>query len=504
LPQTQPLEASIGQKLHVEANMSSPGGPVADERVKAQPKESSEPRTPGGERTPGELRRMHKEKLWTPFIQMKTVVDSDPVVFSHGKGAYLYDVDGRKYLDAHASLWLVNVGYGCNEVVEAACTQLRKLPFFSMFMGYSNQPAIYLAAKLLDLTNPEGMGKVFYSGSGSEAVETALKIARQYWRNLGREEKHKVISRHSAYHGVTFGAMSATGIPANRQAFGPLVPGFRHIPDPNCYRNDFRDGLTDEEVSEVAADALRNAIEEERPETVAAFIAEPVQGAGGVIIPPESYLGKCREICSEYEVLFIADEVITGFGRLGSWFGSRRYNVKPDIMCFAKGLTSGYLPLGATLCSEDIYAAFLGTPEDGREFRHGNTYSGHAAATAAALANLDVVERNDLIQNARVMGDHLLTGLRSLDRHPIVGDVRGVGLLARVELVEDRATRRPFPPRAGIGRWVQQYAQEEGVIFRNVGDVITLSPPLILTREEVGRIVDVLDRAITAVVEKGL
>jgi adenosylmethionine-8-amino-7-oxononanoate transaminase len=443
----------------------------------------------------------HQNTLWTPFMQMKTVQQQGPLIFEHAEGVHLYDTDGRAYLDAHGSLWLANVGYGRTEIADAVYEQMKKMAFCSMFMGFSNQPAIDLAASLIRHASPEGMGKVFYSDSGSEAVETALKIARQYWKNIGRGTKYKFISRRNAYHGVTFGALSATGIPANRRMFEPLLPGFSHIPDPNQYRNEFGFGLNEEEVSAAAAHALRAAIEHEHPDTVAAFIAEPVQGAGGVIVPPESYLQRCRDICSEYDVLFIADEVVTAFGRLGSWFGCRRYGVQPDIMCFAKGLTSGYVPLGATLCSDAIYDAFLSEPGDGKEFRHGNTYSGHAAATVAALVNLDIIEREDLPDNARVVGHHLLEKLQLLRRHELVGDVQGTGLLARVELVENRERRQPFLDAGRTGAAVQRRAQELGVLFRNVGDVLTFSPPLVITTTHADQIVAVIDQAIGEVAD---
>jgi adenosylmethionine-8-amino-7-oxononanoate transaminase len=435
----------------------------------------------------------HQKSLWTPFIRMETVLENGPLIFERGDGVYLYDTSGRQYLDGHASLWLMNVGYGRTEIADAAYAQMRKLAFFSMFQGFSNPTTIELADRLTELTEPEGMAKVFFSDSGSEAVETALKMVRQYWKNLGKPGRYKVIARRNAYHGVTFGAMSATGVTLNRKMFEPLVPGFRHISDPNCYRNDFAPGLSEEEISAAAADALKKAIEFEGPDTVAAFIAEPVQGAGGVVVPPESYLRRCREICDAYDVLLIADEVITGFGRTGTWFGSRTYGVKPDLMCFAKGITSGYVPMGATMCSQRIFDAFLGA---GKEFRHGNTYSGHATAAAAALANLAIVEREDLPENARKVGVHFLERLRRLERHSIVGDVRGIGLLARVELVEDKASKKPFTPLGQMGGKVQRRAQELGLVFRNVNDIITLSPPLILTEEQADSIVDILDQAI--------
>jgi adenosylmethionine-8-amino-7-oxononanoate transaminase len=435
-------------------------------------------------------------------MQMATVQKSGPVVFDRAEGVFLYDTTGKRYIDAHASLWLTNIGFGRREVIDAAYAQMQKMAFFSMFQGFTNPPAIELAERLLELTKPERMGKVFYSDSGSEAVETALKIARQYWRNRGRTGKYKFISRRNAYHGVTLGALSATGVTANRRMFEPLVPGFVHIADPNCYRHDFGPGLTDEEVSEAAATALRRAIEFEGPDTVAAFIAEPVQGAGGVVVPPPSYLKKCREICTDYDVLFIADEVITGFGRTGTWFGCRTYGVQPDLMCFAKGITSGYIPMGATACTEEIYDAFLGTPGDGKEFRHGNTYSGHAAAAAAGLANLDIVEREDLPGNARDVGAYFLKRLHELEKHPIVADVRGIGLLARAELVEDKRTRKPFKTPGALGFRIQRKAHELGLIFRPVVDILTFSPPLILTTEEADLIVDTLDEAIGQVLRE--
>lgn len=448
-----------------------------------------------------ELDQAHRLSLWTPYIQMETIREEGPLIFDRAEGVYLYDVSGKKYLDAHASLWLVNVGYGRQEVIDAVHEQMKKMPFFSMFLGYSNAPAIELGERLRRLTESEGMGKVFYSDSGSEAVETALKMVRQYWKNLGKTGKYKVIGRRNGYHGVTFGALSASGMPGNRKMFEPLLPGFRHIPEPNCYRNDFGENLTEEQVSEAAANALEKAIEFEGPDTVAAFIAEPVMGAVGVIIPPTSYLQKCREICTKNNVLFIADEVITGFGRTGTWFGSRTYGIQPDIMCFAKGLTSGYVPMGATMCSEEVYQGFLGTPGDGKEFRHGNTYSGHAAAAAAALANLEIVEREDLPGNTKKVGEYLLTRLRELEKYPIVGDVRGIGLLARIELVQDKSTKKPFDNPGAVGGRVRKRVEELGVIFRNVVDVLTLSPPLVLTEEEADIIVDAFDQAIGEVIQ---
>ena len=443
-----------------------------------------------------ELSRKHIDRLWTPYIQMQTVRDQGPLVFDHAEGVYIYDVDGKQYLDGHASLWLMNVGFGRTEIADAAYAQMKELPLFSMFMGYSNRPAIALAEKLASLAEPEGMGKVFFSDGGSGAVETGLKMARAYWKNRGKSGKYKIIGRQRAYHGVTIAAVAASGLTANRSPAEPLVPGFRHIPAPDCYRNPWNTNDPDQ-VAMLASEALREMILFEGADTVAAFIAEPVQGAGGVIVPPESYLSRCREICTEHDVLFIADEVICGFGRTGTWFGSRTYGFKPDIMCFAKGLTSGYVPMGATMCSDEIYEAFL---PPGDWFHHGSTYSGHATAAAAALVNLEIIERENLPENARVVGEHFVQGLRSLLRHPIVGDVRGVGLMARVELVADVSTKAPFDPPGSMAARLQKRCQELGLIFRPTLDVITFSPPLILTKTQADWIVEVLDQAITEVV----
>ena len=423
-----------------------------------------------------DLADAHRNSLWTPFIQMKSVLEEGPVIFERGEGVYLFDTDGRRYLDAHASLWLTNVGFGRREVIDAAYEQMKRIAFFSMFQGYSNPPAIRLGELLVELAQPEGMGKVFYCDSGSESVETALKLVRQYWKNVGRAGKYKFIARRNAYHGVTFGAMSATGVPANRRMFEPLVPGFRHISDPNCYRNDFPPGLTEEEVSVAASEALRRQIEFEGPETVAGFIAEPVQGAGGVIIPPADYLRRCREICTRYDVLFIADEVITAFGRTGTWFGSRTYGFRPDVMCFAKGLTSGYIPMGAVAVSGTVNEVFLKAP-----LLHLNTYAGHPVACAAAMAALDVTEDEALVDNAAAMEEVLRDELMRMSQSvPRITDVTAIGLLSSVisdisDQPDPDATVRP----QRLGRTIRGRLPGGGPSARRMGQSIRRrgSPP---------------------------
>lgn len=431
---------------------------------------------------------------WSPFSRTRYVEQHGLLSIVRGEGSRVYDVNDREYIDAHASLWLVNVGYGRQEIVEAVHRQMQKLPWFSCFEGYTNLPSIDLAERLVGMLKPEGMDKVFFSGSGSEAVETALKIVRQYWKLKGKPEKYKIISRNRAYHGVTFGGMSATGMPGNRAMFEPLLPGFFHAPCPDPYLREV--DAPDGRFAHACAEAVEQMITAQGPDTVGAIIAEPVQGAGGVIIPPEGYLQELREIATRNDVLLIFDEVITGFGRTGDMFGARHWDVRPDIMAFAKGLTSGYVPLGATAVSKVIFETFYANEQQG-PFRHGNTYSGHPTACAAAIANLEIIEREDLAGNARRVGRRLLDGLKGFTKHKIVGFVDGVGLLARVQLVGNRETRALFAPELAVADRIARRARELGVIFRPLpGDTLSFSPPLCLTAAEADTIVRVVDQAI--------
>ncbi|MDA8250523.1 MAG: aspartate aminotransferase family protein [Rhodospirillales bacterium] len=431
---------------------------------------------------------------WSPFTRTRYVEEHGLLPIVRGKGSKVYDIDDREYIDAHASLWLVNAGYGRQEIVEAAYRQMQTLPWFSCFEGFTNLPSVELAERLVRMLEPEGMDKVFFSGSGSEAVETALKIARQYWKLRSKAEKYKVISRSRAYHGVTLGALSATGMAVNRAMFEPLLPGFRHAPCPDPYLREV--DAPDEGFGKACAEALERVIRFEGPHTVAAIIVEPVQGAGGVIVPPEGYLRELREIATRHDVLLIFDEVITGFGRTGDMFGARHWGVSPDIMTFAKGITSGYLPLGATAVRQEVFETFYRNEARGA-FRHGNTYSGHPTACAAALANLDIIENEDLAGNARRIGSRLLDGLKGLAKHEIVGFVDGVGLLGRVQLVRDRKTRALFAPELAVADRISRRARELGVIFRPLpNDALSFSPPLCLTAGEADTIVGVIDQAI--------
>lgn len=427
---------------------------------------------------------------WGPYTSMKRIEDQGPMVVDHAEGVYVWDERGKRYLDAHAGLWLVNVGYGRKEIVEAISRQAEKLSWFSSFGGFANRPSMELAERLIELWKPDGMASVFFSNDGSEAMETALKISRQYWKMRGKSQKTKLIGRQYAYHGVTAGALSVAGITANRRMFEPLLGDVRHAPAP--YRNHCTFHPEHPRCTYACVAEIERLIQFEDPETVAAVVIEPIQAAGGVIIPPADYLARVSAICRAHQVLLITDEVVTGFGRLGDWTGARHYGVKPDIMTFAKGITSGYLPLGATAVSQEILDAFLSGGDGEPELRHGNTYSGHPIAAAAALANVDILEREHLLDHARQMGAHLAGLLEKLaaDLGARVRDVGVEGLLGRVELPSGEAP-------GAMGSAVTAKMREAGVIVRPAGDVITLSPPLVITQAELDRVVGTLHDVLT-------
>lgn len=434
---------------------------------------------------------------WSPFSR-SSVLERDGVIpITRGEGCRVFDIQGNAYLDCHAGLWLVNVGYGRREIADAIATQAHELAWFSSFEGYTNVPSTDLSERLIDLLRPEGMAKVFFSSGGSDAVETALKITRMYWKLRGQAQRYKIVARQRAYHGVSFGALSATGMPANRNAFEPLVPGFRHAIAPDRYQHPT---VSEAEAAAFFADDLERVIVGEGPGSVAAVIAEPIQGAGGVIIPPQGYLQRVREICDTYGILLIADEVITGFGRAGEWFGCRNWQLRPDIVAMAKGLTSGYLPLGATAVTEEVFDVFRRHESAGGAFRHGNTYSGHPIACAAALANIEIIEKEDLVGNAKRVGAHLLARLKPLENHPMVGEVAGLGLIGRIQMTADKATRRSLPAQLLIGDRIAAEMRARGVIMRPLPyDVLSYSPPLCLAEAEADQIANTFADSIDAV-----
>ncbi len=418
-----------------------------------------------------------------------------PWIWVEGNGAVLKDMDGTEVIDGLSGLWNVNVGHGRRELAEAAMDQMSTLAYCSSYTGASNLPVIELAERLSQYAYPS-VNSFYFTSGGAESTESSIKTARFYWKVQGKPDKVKIISRKLGYHGLTMGAMSATGMPEYWQMFGPLVPNFVHIESPYPYRFEGGDANTSPGVA--AANLLEEAILREGPDTVAAFIAEPVQGAGGGIAPQDDYFPRIREICDQYEVLLISDEVITGFGRTGTWFGLEHWDVEPDIMQFAKGITSGYIPLGGIGVSDHVKKAIDETPADKR-WMHAYTYSGHPTCCAVAVANLKILDEEGLVQRAAEMGNRLHEGLHTMDDMDHVGNIRGIGMMAAVELVEDKATKQPFPASAKYGARVGQELMKRGLYTRMRGDILCLAPPFVTSAEQIDRIVEIVRDSLQAV-----
>jgi adenosylmethionine-8-amino-7-oxononanoate aminotransferase len=419
-----------------------------------------------------------------------------PLVVVEGRGAMLHTADGREIIDGLSGLWNVNVGHGREVLAEAAAGQMRKLAFASAYAGGTNEPAVRLAERLVSLAYPSSSA-VYFTTAGAESNESAFKTARYYWKVKGKPSKTKIISRIHGYHGVSMAAMSATGLPAYHKMFGPLVPGFIHVPPPYPYR-----WGGNEEPGVGAADAVEKAILAEGVDTVAAVIAEPVMGAGGVIVPPATYFPRLREICDRHDILLIADEVITGFGRTGRWFALGHWGVEPDLVSFAKGVTSAYLPLGGVILSQRVHEALQSAPAD-QKFMHAATYSGHPVCCAVALRNLDIIENEGLVERAGTMGARLLSGLESLTDLAVVGEVRGLGMMCGVELIRDKGSKAPL---VGVGARLAQEALTRGLLIRMragaadpaFGDTICVAPPLMTPTDVLDRIPEILRQAIKA------
>jgi len=426
-----------------------------------------------------------------PVYHPKT--HANPMVIEKGEGVWLHLTDGRKILDAMAGLWNVNVGYGREELAKVAYDQMKDLAFTSNFSGMTNLPSIQLAEKMAGFAY-EGLNSTLFTSGGSEANDSAFKTARYYWKRKGKPTKYKVVARKGAYHGVTIGTTFATGLEKYHTMFGPAPEGYVHIPAPNPYRYDgkLKDGET---VGQAAARELEEAILREGADTVAAFIAEPVMGVGGVIVPPSDYFPLVRQICDKYEVLLIADEVITGFGRTGEWFALKHWNVKPDILSFAKAITSGYAQLGGIQISDEIRDT-MESAADTEAYMHGYTYSGHAMSCAVGLKNIEIMERENYPQRARELGKRLLDGLKSLSEFPFVGDVRGLGLVCGVEIVSDKAAKTADP---AMTMRVFKAAEERGLRSRPLGNTLAFSPPLSINEEEVDEIVKRLGAAMDGI-----
>ena len=429
-----------------------------------------------------------------PYSDLKLHEEQGPLVITRGKGIYVYDEDGNKYIEGLAGLWCTALGFGEQRLVKAAADEMSKLSFFHGFFHRSHDKGIDLAEKLVSIA-PVPMSKAFFTTSGSEANDTAVKLIWYYNNSRGLPQKKKIISRLKAYHGVTIAAASLTGLPANHQDFDLPIDRILHTDCPYHYR--FAEpGESEEDFATRLAENLESLIVDEGPETVAAFIAEPVMGAGGVIVPPPTYFEKVQAVLKKYDVLFIVDEVICGFGRTGNFWGSQTFDLEPDMMTMAKALTSAYLPMGAVLISEPIYRGLV--EESGKigVFGHGYTYTGHPVCAAVALEAQKIYEERDIVGHVRRVGPRLLDGLRKFIDHPLVGEVRGVGLMAAVELVKDKATREPFDPKAGVGAYLGKRTMENGLIIRAIGDVIAFSPPLVITEPEIDLVLERFEKAL--------
>lgn len=414
--------------------------------------------------------------------------DTGKKILVEGKGVMVKDIDGNEYIDALAGLWLVNVGHGRQEIGDAMARQAGTLAYASSVQA-TTIPAIQLATRLAEIT-PGDQTTAFFCSGGSEAVESAIKIARQYHYHNGQQKRQKIIGRRGSYHGGTYAAMSVSGTRQVSDPFhSPFMPGVLHASPPNCYRCDFR--ATFPGCGLLCADQIGQMIEYENPETVAAVIAEPISASNGIVVPPDGYWKRLREICDKHGVLLITDEVINGFGRTGKMFASNHWNLVGDILTMAKGLSSGYAPIGGVMCRPHVMEAFEGD----NKLSHLLTYGGHAVACAAAMANIDIIENEGLVENSAKMGTRLLKGLEELRSHPTVGDVRGLGLIAGVEIVKDKTTREKFPESGEELKCLGEGLEARKLLTR-AASVISLSPPLCITGEEVDRIVEIVDGAI--------
>jgi putrescine aminotransferase len=444
-----------------------------------------------------ELVRAHNAiHLWHPMAHPAEMRASPPIVLARAEGVTLEDVDGHQSLDAVGGLWCVNLGHSCQPVKDAIRHQLDVLPFFNAFRGTTNGPAIELANLLVQFFAPEKLTRAFFTSGGSDAVDTALRLARQYHKIRGQQDRVKFISLKKSYHGTHFGGASVNGNANFRRNYEPLLPGCFHIPCPWTYRNPFNE--TDpERLARLCAALLEDEIKFQGPDTVAAFIMEPVLGAGGVIPPHESFMPMVRDICRRHGVLLIADEVITGFGRAGAPTGCRLYGVQPDLLCTAKGLTNGYFPLGVVMISDHVAEAFESNKDAFGSIGSGYTYSAHPVGAAAGIAALRETQRLKVWSNAAERGAELLRGLRSLQQeYAVVGDVRGRGLMACLELVEDRASKTPI----GKDRINRVFAAtyRAGVMVRISGNCVIVSPPLVISAADVNRIVSALAHGLAA------
>ena len=434
-----------------------------------------------------DIKALNAKQLWHPMGHPGDLQSNAPTIIDRAEGVRIFDIDGHETIDAVGGLWCANLGYSNDVVKQAISDQLFKLPYYSAFAGTSNAPAIEAAERVIDFFKPDGMERAFFTSGGSDSVETAMRMARQYHRLRGQPHRIKYLSLKKGYHGTHFGGASVNGNPRFRTAYEPLLPGCFHLPSPYTYRNPFNES-DPAKLAQMVAQAMEDEIIFQDPSTVAAFIMEPIQGAGGVIVPDASFMKLARNICDKHGILMIADEVITGFGRSGDWSGSRHWGVQPDMMTVAKGITSAYFPVGATLVSAKVAEAFESDQSGEGSIYHGYTYSAHPVGMAAVNACISETVRLDLKTNAAARGSQLFDGLKVLQADfDIIGDVRGGhGLMSAVELVSDRVTKAPM--EISSVKRVHKATYEAGTMVRVGGNNLLMSPPLTLTETDVQKI----------------
>ena len=429
-----------------------------------------------------EWQALSRDHHLPPFTDYKQLNEKGARIITKAEGVYIWDSEGNKILDAMAGLWCVNVGYGREELVQAATRQMRELPFYNLFFQTAHPPVVELAKAIADVA-PEGMNHVFFTGSGSEANDTVLRMVRHYWATKGQPQKKVVIGRWNGYHGSTVAGVSLGGMKALHEQGDFPIPGIVHIAQPYWYGEG--GDMSPDEFGVWAAEQLEKKILEVGEENVAAFIAEPIQGAGGVIVPPDTYWPKIREILAKYDILFIADEVICGFGRTGEWFGSQYYGNAPDLMPIAKGLTFGYIPMGGVVVRDEIVEVL----NQGGEFYHGFTYSGHPVAAAVALENIRILREEKIIEKVKAeTAPYLQKRWQELADHPLVGEARGVGMVAALELVKNKKTRERFTDK-GVGMLCREHCFRNGLIMRAVGDTMIISPPLVIDPSQIDELI---------------
>ncbi|MGA1457343.1 MAG: aspartate aminotransferase family protein [Arenicellales bacterium] len=426
-----------------------------------------------------------------PFTDHKQLHQKGARIIESAEGVYLFDSDGNRLLDGMAGLWCVNVGYGRKDLAEVAKSQMEQLPYYNSFFQTAHPPVIELSALLAEVT-PRHLNHVFFTNSGSESNDTVVRMVRHYWQSLGHQEKQVIISRKNAYHGSTMAGASLGGMAAMHSQGGLPIADIVHINQPFWYHEG--GDLSPEEFGKKVAHELEQKIEELGEHRVAAFIAEPIQGAGGVIVPPDSYWPEISAICKRHQILLVADEVICGFGRTGEWFGSDYYDLKPDLMSIAKGLSSGYLPIGGVMVADHVSNVLI---EEGGEFFHGMTYAGHPAACAVASANIKILRDEGIIDNVKKnTGPYLQRRWRELADHPLVGEARGVGFLGALQLVADKASRTPFEANQNVGMTCRDIAAKNGLVMRAVGDSMIISPPLIMSTDQIDELVNLAHQAL--------